>query len=104
LVEEQAVMEDVSRKRAQQPSPWGDVTAEFDASRAVLSDEDTFPPFDVKAARPLREALARGDVRDDTLVLAIERDEGTLALLTQQMAHHHVAQGEIAGEAWLVSF
>jgi hypothetical protein len=97
-------MEDVSRKRVQQPSPWGNVTAEFDASRAVLSDKDTFPPFHVKAARPLREALARGDVRDDTLVLVIERGVGTLALLTQQMAYHHVAQGEIAEEPWLVSF
>jgi hypothetical protein len=29
-------MEDVSRKRVQQPSPSGDVTTEFDASRAVL--------------------------------------------------------------------
>jgi hypothetical protein len=29
-------MEDVSRKRVQQPSQWGNITTEFDASRAVL--------------------------------------------------------------------
>jgi hypothetical protein len=27
-----------------------------------------------------------------------------VALVTDQMAYHHVAQGEIAGEPWMVSF
>ena len=78
--------------------------SEFDATRAILSDEDQFEPFYVKATRPLREALASGDVRKDTPLLIMERDAGVLALLTHQMSYHHVAQGEIAGEPWLVSF
>jgi hypothetical protein len=31
-------------------------------------------------------------------------EAGRLALVTDQMAYHHVAQGEIAGEPWMVSF
>ena len=27
-----------------------------------------------------------------------------LALSTMQMSYHHVAQGELAGEPWMVSF
>jgi len=27
-----------------------------------------------------------------------------LALVTRQMAYHHVAQGELAGEPWMVTF
>jgi hypothetical protein len=80
---------------------------EFDVSRATLSDKDdkdVFQPFYIKATRPLREALASGDVREDTPVLIMESDAGTLALLTQQMCYHHLAQGEMAGEPWMVSF
>ena len=77
---------------------------EFDASRAWLSDKDQFEPFYVKVTRPLREALASGNVREDTPILVMERDAGVLALLTQQMSYHHLAQGEMAGEPWLVSF
>lgn len=77
---------------------------EFDASRATLKDKDMFQPFHVRTTRLLREALASGDVREDTLVLVMGDDVGTLALLTQQMSYHHVAQGEMAGKPWLVSF
>jgi hypothetical protein len=34
----------------------------------------------------------------------MEHDAGALALLTQQMSYHHLAQGEMAGEPWMVSF
>jgi hypothetical protein len=77
---------------------------EFDASRAWLSDKDQFEPFYVKVTRPLREALASGNVREDTPILVMERDAGVLALLSRQMSYHHLAQGEMAGEPWLVSF
>ena len=77
---------------------------EFDASRAWLSDEDQFEPFYVEVTRLLREALASGNVREDTPILVMERDAGVLALLSRQMSYHHLAQGEMAGEPWLVSF
>ncbi len=77
---------------------------DFDINRATLSDKDVFQPFYVKTTRPLREALASGDVHEDTSILLMEGNRKALALLTQQMCYHHVAQGEIAGEPWMVSF
>lgn len=77
---------------------------DFDISRAMLRDKDMFSPFHVKATHPLREALARGDVREKTLVLLMEHKAGTLAFLTQQMVYHHLADGEIAGKPWTIIF
>ena len=76
----------------------------FNASRANLSSTDMFEPFHVESTQSLQRTLDKGDVAPDTPILALERDGGTLTLLTQQMAYHHVAQGEMAGESWLVSF
>jgi len=76
----------------------------FDASRANLSSANMFEPFRVESTQPLQRALDEKNVAADTPVLALERDGEALTLLTQQMAYHHVAQGEMAGEPWLVSF
>jgi len=80
------------------------VAGEIDITRAVLKDKDLFPPFDVGEMFPLRKALTHGDVHEETPVLLIEGEAGSLALLTQQMTYHHVAQGEMAGWPWMVSF
>jgi hypothetical protein len=77
---------------------------EFDGQRALLLRWDIFPPFYVQATRSLRDALADGDLRGDALALVVERGAASLVLLTGQLAYHHVAQGEIAGEPWMVSF
>jgi hypothetical protein len=80
------------------------VVPEFEVSRAVLSEKDLFPTFHAETALPLKEVLAKGDVRENTHVLVSERSSRTLALLTHQMTYHHVAQGEMFGEPWMVSF
>jgi hypothetical protein len=77
---------------------------EFDASRALLMQADIFPPFYVKTTRPLRDALVGSDVREDAPVLVAERGAATMVLLTRQLTYHHVAQGEAAGEPWMVSY
>ena len=76
---------------------------EFDSNRATLRDKNIFPPFHVKATVPLKEALKRGDVREDNHLMVIERNARMLTLLTQQMTYHHVAHGEMDGEPWMVS-
>lgn len=76
---------------------------EFDSNRATLRDKNIFPPLYVKATISLGEALKRGDVRKDNHLMVIERNDWMLALLTKQMIYHHVAQGEMAGEPWMVS-
>ena len=81
------------------------VTAEtFDLERAWFSDEVMFVPFQVEETRLLIDALADGTVEMETALLVFEHEIGTLAFLTQQLAYHHIAQGEMAGEPWMVSF
>jgi len=78
---------------------------EFDASRAMLFDSTIYAPFQVTdESRPLRDALSDGTLQDHTVLLVIQNPEGRLALVRDQMSYHHVAQGEIMGEPWMVSF
>jgi len=82
----------------------GEEAPEFDVERAYLADETIFVPFLVEETEPLAEALREGVVEEETSLLVMEHSAGRLALVTDQMAYHHVAQGDIAGEPWMVSF
>ena len=93
--------------------PSGNLTAQqiveagsddFSADRAMLLDSTVYVRFDVSDTRSLREALSEGLVQAQTRVLIMEHPKGRLALVTDQMAYHHTAQGEIDGEPWMVSF
>lgn len=84
---------------------WSDATqTEFDAGRALLLQTDMFSPFYVQTTCLLRHVVASGDVRQDAPVLVVERDAATMVLLRRQLTYHHVAQGEMAGEPWMISF
>ena len=76
----------------------------FEPGRAILSDVWGFDPFVVTAWESLGDALAEGKVDEETAVLLVERGETRLALLTTQMSYHHIAQGELEGEPWMVAF
>ena len=76
----------------------------FDSNRAMLLKNNIYQPFEVKTTTPLREALKRGDVHEDMPILVVEHKKWRLALLTRQINYHHVAQGEVGGEPWMVSF
>ncbi len=87
-----------------QPGEEARATAAFDTSRVLLMDTTQFKAFTVTGTRALRGALEDGVVHEDTPLLVLEHSTGALALLVEQMAYHHVAQGELAGEPWMVSF
>ncbi len=76
----------------------------FEPGRAILDDAWGFDPFPVTAMEPLEDALADGKVGEETGVLLLRRGDTRLALLTEQMSYHHIAQGELDGEPWMVSF
>lgn len=78
--------------------------AEFDHSRAILRDSGMFEPFYVEETIPLKEALDNGTLRKDTPLALLHNKTGPLTLVMSQLAYHHLVQGEMAGEAWLVSF
>ena len=86
---------------AQEPMSQVD---DFDPDRAILNDKQWFDPFRPIELERLSDAARDGRVEDDTPVMVLERDGAHLALSTMQMSYHHIAQGELDGEPWMVSF
>ena len=78
--------------------------SEFNPSRARLSKKDSFQRFRVTSSKSLAEVVKKGkvDLKDELLI--VERSGHYLAFSVYQMAYHHVAQGELAGEPYLVNF
>ena len=77
---------------------------DFDIDIARIGVGSRFELFRVSETEPLRDAMSAGKLQGDTRVLVLDHPAGVLAFLTDQMAYHHVAQGEIDGEPWMVSF
>lgn len=90
--------------RAGEPKDATMHDAEFDPARASLFTHDVFQPFRVTQYEPLAEALRLDRIDEGTPLLLTERPPTPVALVTTQMAYHHVAQGDIAGHKWMVSF
>ncbi len=74
---------------------------EFDAQRASLGEPDQFPRFRVSARG---EALRSAGLDADDALIIVERGGCRRALRLREMAFHHLAQGELAGEPYIVSF
>jgi len=90
---------------AQEPQPTrGDVKPAFDITRFRTTPAGTFETFHVTETRPLGQALDAGTIKDDTRLLVTDTAGGKLALLTDQMAYHHIAQGREASRDWMATF
>jgi len=76
----------------------------FDAERAIFWAQRNFDPLRDPSFQSLADALDEGHVTRETPVLVFEAGGETLVLVTSQMSYHHVAQGEMAGEPWMVTF
>ncbi len=74
---------------------------EFDAQRASFAKPDQFPRFRVPARG---EALRSAGLEADDALIIVERRGDRRALRLREMAFHHLAQGELAGEPYIVSF
>ena len=60
-----------------------------------------FKPFII----PVKEqSLSEANLHPDEELIVIERNREYGALLAREMAYHHVAQGEMAGEPYLITF
>lgn len=75
--------------------------AEFDVGRAMLRGPDLFDRFRVPEGG---EPLAEAGLDPDTMLLVVERNGAKRAFLVTEMAYHHLAQGTMAGQPFLVSF
>ena len=76
-------------------------TSTFDLSRASLGAPDRFKRF---LPGDRSKPLARTGLAPDTLLIVFERKAERRALLVSDMIYHHLAQGELAGEPWAISF
>ncbi len=84
--------------------PNGPAKPGFDISRFSNAGNGWFETFYVKDTQSLNDALKAGKVAEDTRLLVTDTAGGKLALLTDQMAYHHLAQGSAGGKDWLVTF
>ena len=84
--------------------PSGPAKPGFDIARFSTAGNDWFETFHVKETTSLDQALKVGRVAADTRVLVLETAAGKLALLTDQMSFHHIAQGRAGGKDWMATF
>ncbi len=86
------------------PDPEQAVAEGFDTGRAIFWRQPNFQPLRNPEWMSLRSVRRARDISDDTPVLVFEAGGETLVLPTNYMSYHHVAQGERAGEPWMVTF
>jgi hypothetical protein len=84
--------------------PKGPAKPGFDISRFALTAVGTFETFYVKDTYPLKKVLDEGKVAGDTRLLVITTAGGRLALITDQMTYHHIAQGRARNKDWMATF
>ena len=78
--------------------------ADFDINRYSTAGAGWFKTFHVGETQDLRTALADGKIAEEMMILVTETAAGRLALIKDQMAYHHIAQGTAAGSSWMVTF
>ena len=76
----------------------------FDTDRAIFWSRPNFTPLRDPEWQSLRGARRAGDISDETTVVTFDVGGQALVLVSSQMAYHHVAQGEMEGEPWMVTF
>ena len=73
----------------------------FDVERARISGPNQFMPFVVSGNGVL---LSEAELAGDDQLIIVERGSERRAFRVAHMAYHHVAQGELDGEPYIVAF
>src|SRR6266571_2684874 len=84
--------------------PNGPANPGFDIRRFSSGANGWFETFHVKETESLRKVLDEGRVATDTRVLVTQTAGGRLALLMDQMAYHHIAEGHAGSKDWMATF
>lgn len=74
-----------------------------DRSRAKIK-RSGFQFSPLRPAEGAGQPLSTARLRDDEELIVFERGTERRALVIREMAYHHLAQGTLAGEPYLVSF
>ena len=85
-------------------SVFATTAEDFDIDRYSTMGAGMFETFYVKDIQSLSKVLTAEIVSGDTLVLVTETNGGKLALVRDQMAFHHIAQGSVGGKDWMATF
>ena len=83
--------------------PNGPAKPGFDIRR-FAPNGGIFKTFYVEQTQPLQKVLKEGRVADDTAVLVTATAGGNLALVSEQMVFHHLAQGRVGSKDWMAAF
>jgi hypothetical protein len=78
--------------------------ATFDINRYSTFGEGFFETYYVDEIQSLQAALDAGLVTESTTLLVTNTASGNLALIRDQMAFHHIAQGTADGQDWMATF
>jgi len=76
----------------------------FDIKRFSNAGNGAFETFYVQKTEQLKDVLDQGRIAPDTRVLVFSTAGGKLALITDQMAFHHIAEGTDSGNDWMAVF
>ena len=102
LLSTSAAMQGTTSKPVDLPN--GPAKPGFDIARFRNAGNGTFQTFFVAKTESLRDALKQGRVTEDTRLLVTDTAAGKLALILDQMAFHHVAEGRAGNKDWLATF
>ena len=75
--------------------------ADFDIDRAWLKHPDWFQRFTVTGTGTALKGLGLNKKKS---LLVFQRNAERRALIQNQMLYHHAAQGELAGEPYVIAF
>ena len=84
--------------------PTGPAAPGFDIKRFSNAGNGAFETFYVQKTEQLKDVLDQGRVAADTRVLVFSTAGGKFALITDQMAFHHIAEGMDSGKDWMAVF
>lgn len=84
--------------------PNGPAAPGFDIKRFSNAGNGAFETFYVQKTEQLKAVLDQGRVAADTRVLVLSTASGKLALITDQMAFHHIAEGTDSRKDWMAVF
>lgn len=80
-------------------------TEEFDRKRAFLTKKEMFPRFRVQGKHEALEPLVQnGRIQADDDLLIVERAGYRLGFLTKHLEYHHVAEGELGGQPYVIGY
>lgn len=76
---------------------------QFNPTRATLKKKDLFTRFNVIDNKHVKD-IEKSRLNPNDEILVIERSGRRLAFSMKQMAYHHVAQGELSNEPYIINF